>query len=73
MSSTWWYDEGCPCSRCQRKGAVERYSLGVYAGRWCNECWRASGYRDAPASAFSEADAGERMDPEPTSTDGEDW
>ena len=37
----------------------ERYSLGIYAGRWCNSHWKTSGYRDEPASAFDSADAGE--------------
>jgi len=38
----------------------ERYSLGIYAGRYCSDaCWARSGYRDEPASAFDPADAGE--------------
>lgn len=40
----------------------ERYSLGIYAGRWCNRHWKTSGYRDEPASAFDPLDAGERYD-----------
>ncbi len=50
---------GNPCSRCDAKGAEVRYSLGIYAGRYCPRCWRDSGYRDEPASAFDPADAGE--------------
>lgn len=50
--------------------AWEHYSFGVYAGRYCNQCWLESGYRDAtdPNAEFSELDAGERLEPE----DG-DW
>lgn len=54
-----------PCAGTDRftepcKGeAEERYSLGIYAGRWCNSHWKESGYRDEPASAFDPADAGE--------------
>lgn len=54
-----WYSEGCPCCRCERKGAEERYSLGIYAGRYCDQCWKESGYRDEPASGFDPMDAGE--------------
>ena len=63
-----WYSEGCPCSRCGKKDAEERYSLGIYAGRYCLKCWRESGYRDEPASAFDPADAGETYEAE-----GGDW
>lgn len=41
----------------------ERYSLGIYAGKWCDKCWKTSGYRDEPASAFNPMDAGEPYDP----------
>jgi len=37
----------------------ERFSLGIYAGRYCNGHWKTSGYRDEPAGAFDPADAGE--------------
>ena len=47
--------EGTPCSG----DACEQYSLGIYAGRWCDKHWKTSGYRDEPASAFDPADAGE--------------
>jgi len=55
---TWW-EQGCPCSRCGERGAEERFSLGIYAGRYCPACWKESGYRDEPASAFDPMDAGE--------------
>ncbi len=64
MSLSSWYAEGCPCSRCEKKGAEERYSLGIYAGRYCDKCWKESGYRDEPASAFDPMDAGENYEPE---------
>lgn len=42
----------------------ERYSFGIYAGRYCSdECWKNSGYRDA-TDIFSELDAGERLEPD---------
>ena len=50
------------CSGCGNASdsLAERYSLGIYAGRYCSdECWAASGYRDEPASAFDPADCGE--------------
>ena len=43
---------------------IERYSFGIYAGRYCNPCWKKSGYRDEPASAFDPMDAGETLEPE---------
>lgn len=50
--------------RCSQQGCLsddieERYSLGCYAGRWCDPHWKTSGYRDEPASAFDPLDAGE--------------
>lgn len=51
------------CRPCAELGRIregsERYSFGVYAMRACEECWRVSGYRDEPASAFDPLDAGE--------------
>lgn len=41
------------------KEASERYSLGVYAGRFCDECWELSGYRNEGESGFDPSDAGE--------------
>lgn len=43
--------------------AEERTSFGCYAGRYCDECWPKSGYRDAtdPDAEFSREDAGEVM------------
>lgn len=41
--------------------ADERYSFGVYAGKYCDQCWSRSGFRDAtdPDAVFDPADAGE--------------
>lgn len=59
MSAQWWYDAGCPCCRCSAKGAEERYSLGIYAGRYCAACWLESGYRQEGPQGFDPLDAGE--------------
>lgn len=59
-----WYELGCPCGDCGSQGAEERYSLGIYAGRYCPKCWCESGYRDEPASAFDPAYAGETYEEE---------
>jgi hypothetical protein len=60
-----------PCCRCADRGidkseGFERYSFGVYAGRYCDPCWASSGYRDVddPTARFDPADAGERMEPD---------
>lgn len=43
--------------------ADERYSFGYYAGKYCDECWLKSGYRDAtdPDAEFDETYAGESL------------
>jgi hypothetical protein len=45
--------------------AEQRYSFGCYAGRYCDACWRESGYRDAtdPDAEFDPDYAGERIEP----------
>jgi len=68
-----WFKERLLCQHCadERKAARlpyrwanEQYSFGIYAGRYCEECWPKSGYRDAtdPTARFDPADAGERID-----------
>lgn len=50
------------CQRCidvELRPAEERYSLGIYAGRHCDACWDASGYRKEGSEGFDRADAGE--------------
>lgn len=64
--------EPLPCAGARRgegacKGeAWERYSLGIYAGRWCEHHWAGSGYRKEGREGFDPADAGE-------SWEGDDW
>ena len=53
------------CHHCKSGNeADEQYSFGCYAGRYCDECWRNSGYRDAadPCARFDPADAGESLE-----------
>lgn len=68
-----WIAERHVCRHCRDereaadkpvRWANEQYSFGVYAGRYCSECWPKSGYRDAvdDSATFDPADAGERMD-----------
>jgi hypothetical protein len=57
----------CHCSVCEShpKGpqfADERYSLGIYAGRYCDEGWKLAGYRDEGPEGFDAGYAGERYD-----------
>jgi len=53
------------CRACGKKDSAEdRYSLGIYAGHLCGPCWKKSGYRDEPASAFDPMDAGESYEPD---------
>lgn len=46
------------------RDAEERFSLGIYAGKYCDKCWKQSGYRDEPASGFDPMDAGEVYEPD---------
>lgn len=48
-----------PVCRCGSEDAEVRYSLGIYAGVWCDACWKKSGYRDEGPSGFDPLDAGE--------------
>lgn len=54
------YRESGKRIECDKEGDV-RYSFGIYAGIWCDECWPKSGYRDAenPDAQWSPMDAGE--------------
>lgn len=51
------------CCKCTEEG-VNRYSLGIYAGCYCDYHWEASGYRKEGKEGFSEADAGESYEEE---------
>lgn len=51
------------CVRCKDSGkdvdGEARYSLGIYAGRYCDKCWDESGYRKEGREGFDPMDAGE--------------
>lgn len=51
-------------TECKSDEVYERYSLGIYAGRWCDKHWATSGYRKEGASGFDPADCGEAYDEE---------
>lgn len=54
--SLWLPDKGvCSCG----EPGKERYSLGIYAGTFCDQCWKESGFRDEDFAAFNPMDAGE--------------
>ncbi len=46
--------------------ADTRHSFGIYAGKYCDKCWKESGYRDATdqTARFDPMDAGEALEPE---------
>jgi hypothetical protein len=48
-----------PCSTCGKEDGEPRYSLGIYAGRYCDPCWETSGYRKEGRDGFHPDDAGE--------------
>ena len=50
--------EGCG------KEANTQYSLGLYAGLYCEECWKDAPYRKDGAEGFDPTYAGERYDDE---------
>jgi len=57
----------CHCEVCESHPdgplfADDRYSLGIYAGRMCDEAWANSGYRKEGPEGFDEMDAGELYD-----------
>lgn len=68
----YWFGEREVCNHCrdQCEAANEPYrcadirtSFGCYAGRYCDKCWKNSGYRDAtdPNAEWSPEDCGEVM------------
>jgi len=67
------FDERYVCNHCREQHqndrtpfawADTRLSFGCYAGRYCDDCWTLSGFRDAtdPTATFDELDAGERIE-----------
>lgn len=70
---TYKFDTSNVCHHCREKHEMQltpfkmadtRTSFGIYAGRYCDDCWKNSGYRDAtdPDAIFDPMDAGERLD-----------
>lgn len=54
----------CAEYECESDDVIERYSLGIYAGKWCDKHWAESGYRKEGRGGFDPADAGEHYEPE---------
>ena len=54
------------CRKCADRsiytGAQARYSMGIYAGMYCEKCWEESGYD--PDARFDPMDAGEHYSEE---------
>lgn len=42
-----YMDNGQLVCECGSKDADRQYSFGLYAGIYCDPCWKISGYRDA--------------------------
>ena len=75
-ASTYDEDNRYHCHHCKTgRESEERYSFGAYAGRWCDQCWPKSGYRDAadPEARFDPMDAGESMDGDLTPDELAEW
>ena len=66
MALPWnqWTCSGCGVTNTAGGAVEERYSLGIYAGRWCDCCWEKSGYRQEGPAGFDPADAGESYEPD---------
>jgi hypothetical protein len=58
-----WRCSGCGLTNAERDDVDERYSLGLYAGRYHDDCWKRSGFRDEGPEGFDPADAGESYEP----------
>ena len=54
----------CSKDNCDSDDAIEQYSLGIYAGRYCEKCWEISGYRKEGREGFDPMDAGEHYEPD---------
>ena len=58
-----WVSERYCCRRCLDEHRIEfadeRYSLGIYAGKYCDRHWETSGYRKDGPEGFDPAYAGE--------------
>lgn len=63
MPDSQWTCNGCGAGEHEIDTIDERYSLGIYAGRWCDPCWDQSGYRKEGPEEFDPMDAGESYEP----------
>lgn len=52
---------GC---RLDKDDVQERFSLGIYAGTYCDKCWDESGYRKEGREGYDFLDAGEYYEEE---------
>ena len=59
-----WACNGCGLTNADREGVEEQYSLGLYAGRYHDDCWERSGYRKDGSAGFDPDDAGEQYEAE---------
>ena len=57
-----WRRDRWTC-HCDEPGQM-RYSLGIYAGVYCDACWEHAGYRKEGPRGFNHLDAGEYYGPE---------
>ena len=53
-----WHCYGCKKAT-DEVPIEERFSLSLYAGRWCAHCWEKSGYRKDSQEGFDPDNAGE--------------
>jgi hypothetical protein len=50
------------CTKCSdQENGEARYSLGIYAGRYCDKCWDKSGFRKEGSEGYDFLDAGEYL------------
>ena len=72
FDGTYWMADRDTCHHCEEEceannkpyaWADQQFSFGVYAGIYCEACWKKSGYRDAtdPEAEWSPEDCGEVM------------
>ena len=54
-----WRCAGCGKTNAERNGVDSQYSLGIYAGRYHEDCWQKSGFRKEGKEGYSYEDAGE--------------
>lgn len=54
----------CAKPDCKSRHVEPRYSLGIYAGTWCDKHWAESGYRKEGREGYDYLDAGEHYEPD---------